>query len=53
MTERADKRNRQIINYLKTEGKPWMDIFLEISRGLQIIARRKMPFIRYSVIYIL
>ncbi|MHA1269040.1 MAG: hypothetical protein ACTSPY_04570 [Candidatus Helarchaeota archaeon] len=43
-----DKSNA--LAYLRTDGRPWLEVLLEISRGLVIIVRKQIPFIRYSVI---
>jgi hypothetical protein len=36
--------------YFKGRGRAWLRVFFEISYGLPIIARKRIPFIRYSKI---
>jgi len=46
----TDEKNDKVLEYLKTEGRPWLEVLLEISRGLPAIAVRKTPFMRWSKI---
>ena len=51
MLDISEHKKEKVFDYLKSkEGSAWLETFLAISRGLPIIARRKMPFIRYSYI---